>query len=98
MRRTLLLLVVLSLSSGDLFAAWDRSIDPQSERIGRSRHYIYSPPQALTPREQSKLAASGVEITSALSNGRYLVRVAPGVAVDSSFERLTGEKKIHRAA
>ena len=98
MRRIVLLLVVLSLSSGNLFAAWDRSVDPQSERIGRSRHYIYSPAQALTPAEQEKLAASGVEVTSAVSNGRYLVRVAPGVAVNGSFERLTGEKKIHRGA
>lgn len=98
MLRTLQLLVVLSLSSGNLFAAWDRTLDPESERIGRSRHYIYSPPQALTPAEQGKLAAGGVEITSALSNGRYLVRVAPGAAVGSSFERLTGEKKIHRGA
>lgn len=98
MRRTLLLLVVLSLSSGNLFAAWDRSVDSESERIGRSRHYIYSPPQALTAAEQGKLAASGIEVASAVSNGRYLVRVAPGVAVNASFERLTGEKKIHRGA
>lgn len=98
MRRTLLLLVVLSLTSGNLFAAWDRSADLESERIGRSRHYIYSPPRVLTAAEQGRLAEGGVEITSALSNGRYLVRVAPGVAVDASFERLTGEKKIHQAA
>src|SRR5687767_8100620 len=98
MRRTLLLLTVLSLSAGNLFAAWDQSFDPQSERIGRSRHFIYSPAEALTAGGKSKLAADGVEITAALSNGRYLVRVAPGVAVGESFEPLTAEKKIHRGA
>src|SRR5688500_1989980 len=98
MRRTLLLLTVLSLSTGNLFAAWDQSFDPHSERIGRSRHFIYSPAEALTAAGQSKLAGEGVEITAAVSNGRYLVRVAPGVAVGESFEPLTAEKKIHRGA
>ena len=98
MRRALLLLTVLSLSAGNGFAAWNQSFDPQSERIARSRHFIYSPAEALTAAEQSTLAAKGVEITAPLTNGRYLVRVGPGVAVGESFEPLTAEKKIHRGA
>jgi hypothetical protein len=85
--RRLLLFVLLVVSTGNLFAAKKGDAD----RIGRSRHFIVSAGSAA-------LRQPGVEVAANLSGGRLLVRVAPGVAVDAAFERLTPEKKIHRRA
>ncbi|HEX6177593.1 MAG TPA: S8 family serine peptidase [Thermoanaerobaculia bacterium] len=93
MRRTLLLLLIV-LSAGNTFAARKT----EAERIGRSRHYIVSPATPLSASEQATMEARGIEFTAPLTNGRYLVRVAPGVAVDASFERLTAQKKVHARA
>ncbi|HUP49330.1 MAG TPA: S8 family serine peptidase [Thermoanaerobaculia bacterium] len=102
MRRRLLSIVLVLFTAANASAAWDRSIDPTSkgdpERIGRSRHYILTPADVLSPADQAGLAMRGIEVTQPLSGGRYLVRVAPGVTVDASYERLTAEKKIHRGA
>ena len=98
MRRTLLASFVLLILATSAPAAWDaapRKGDP--DRIARSRHYILTPERVLSEEEQAEMQTRGIEITRPLSAGRYLVRVAAGVAVDDSFERLTAEKKIHRA-
>ncbi|HUP44906.1 MAG TPA: hypothetical protein VM779_05280, partial [Thermoanaerobaculia bacterium] len=84
--RRILLALTLVLCSSNLSAAWDRE---NPERIGRSRHYIA--PATVAVRD-------GVESVRPLSGGRQLLRVAPGVTVDASFERLTAERKIDRQA
>lgn len=92
--RRLVVLLLLVLSSGSAFAA--RKGD--GDRIARSRHYIVSSAEALTDAQKAAMAGRGIEVTQALSGGRYLVRVASGAAIDSSYEPLTAEKKIHRRA
>jgi len=93
---------VLALVSTNLFAASYRSIDEGelqiSERIARSRHYTFRPETALTTPEKQDLAARGVKITQPAVEGGYVVRVAPGVAIDDRFEAVTVDRKIHRRA
>lgn len=96
------LAIVFALFSTDLFSANYRSIDDTaariSERIARSRHYTFQPEGVLSVAEQKALAARGVKIIQPAAEGRYVVRVAPGVAIDGRFEPLSADRKIHRRA
>jgi hypothetical protein len=96
MRRTLVSLVLLTVAATNAPAAWTRDTDP--EAAARSRHYIVRTEEALSVAAKSALAARGVTIARPLSEGRYLVRVAPGAAADPAWEQLTAQKKIHRRA
>ena len=90
--RRIVLSLVLVFATSTASAAWNRSVEPvkgDPERIGRSRHYIVPASQEL--RE-------GMEAVQPLGGGRQLVRVAPGISVDASFERLTAGRKIDRQA
>ena len=102
MRPILLALALVLATAADSSAQWNRTIDPPGtgdpQRIARSRHYILNPAAVLSEAERRELADRGVLVTQVLTEGRYLVRVAPGIEVDSSYEPLTPEKKIHRRA
>ncbi len=100
MRRLQTLLAVFLVST----AAF--AVEPTLRQPGRDieglRHMIVHASKPLTPEDRQELAAKGVLVQRAMTNGRYLARVAEGRTVAdarvTSIEPLTVEKKISRTA
>lgn len=100
MRRLLRLLAPFLVST----AAF--AVEPTLRQAGRDieglRHVIVHASKPLTPEDQQELAAKGVLVQRAMTNGRYLARVAEGRRVAdarvTAIEPLTVEKKISRTA
>src|SRR5207253_2810429 len=76
----------------------------QADRMAFGRHYILEAQHALRTEEQAQLAAEGVDVQQALTNGRYLVRVRTGASLDANDPRvrslapLTAENKLQPSA
>jgi hypothetical protein len=58
------------------------------------RHLILEPQHVLTAAEVSQLAAEGIEVQRPLTNGRYLVRVAPNARLEASDVRVRSLRAI----
>jgi hypothetical protein len=92
-------LLALLLIPTVLFAAEPRERAPRTP--DRAQHFILKA-EKLTDADRAELAAKGVVIQRALTNGRVVARVADPSAIvnDSriSFEPFTANDKIHRSA
>ena len=106
MHRTLALLAILALSS-TISAAQVRSTDPEPGPAARResvRQFIIEPEHVLSEGERAELQAAGIEVSRALSSGRYLVRAASADAFAGTerlirdVEPLTAELKLHPTA
>lgn len=97
MRQSATLLALLLLPTG-LFAAEPRERAPRPDR---AQHFILKA-EGLTDADRKDLAAKGVVIQRALTNGRVVARVADPSRIASdariTLEPFTAEKKIHRSA
>jgi hypothetical protein len=97
---TVLLASALLLTSNTVSAEVDRTPGSGDE----VRHFVLEPDRALTDVDRRALAAQGVEVQDALSNGRVLVRVRDAAAnmdaLDAvgSVAPLTARRKVFRSA
>src|SRR5688572_11668099 len=92
--------VVVLLLSGVVNAAPRSTDGPTDARvIAASRHYILKSERVLSAADELMLAKRGVKVVRALSEGRYVIRVAPGAEVDDlNATRLTAGRKVFRDA
>lgn len=103
MRRASLFLVLSFLTAAAL------AVEPvktpgsgAADRLGALQHRILHAAKPLTPEDRAELAEKGVVVGRALTNGRYLARVAEGrLAADervTKIEAIEPEKKISPTA
>ncbi|MGZ4778689.1 MAG: S8 family serine peptidase [Thermoanaerobaculia bacterium] len=106
MRSRLSALVLFFLAVSAFAAEGPRNADdrPDRERARAGRQFLLSPQHVLSDAERAQLAAKGLTVLRPMSDGRYLVRIAPDATVDASDERIrsleaiTPEKKLQRSA
>jgi len=74
------------------------------ERPLAGRHFLLQPQHVLSDAERAELAAKGCVVLRPMTNGRYLVRLAPDSTVDGndirvrSLEPVTAERKMQASA
>lgn len=93
------LLVLLAVSALPLFAG-PREVEKTPRLEGRA--VILHPAAALTKADEAELAAKGVIVKHALTEGRYLARLRPDAVVDDAriveIETITADQKLHPSA
>lgn len=96
MRRISLLAILLI--STTVFAA--DPIERERGGFGRGRHFVLETNGPLTDAQRADLAARGVDIQHALTNGRLLARVADSASLPAGMRiaPLSVDEKLHRGA
>ena len=73
-------------------------------RFGGARHFVLTPQHVLSAAERAELKADGIAVVRALSNGRYLARVADDAEMAGhevlirSLDPITAERKLAPSA
>jgi subtilisin family serine protease len=93
-RLPLLLLSFLVIAQPAFTATRNRDTEPAVRERAEGREVIVEPRHVLVPQERAALAALGAKVLSPLPNGRYLVRLAPGVTLDASDPRVASVQPV----
>ncbi|HEX9982249.1 MAG TPA: S8 family serine peptidase [Thermoanaerobaculia bacterium] len=93
-RLPLLLLSFLVIAQPAFTATRNRDLEPAARERAEGREVIVEPRHPLVPQERAALAALGAKVLSPLPNGRYLVRLAPGVTLDANDPRVAAVRPV----
>jgi subtilisin family serine protease len=103
MRRLLTLLCILSFSTLTFALEPPREVPRERTRGWTAGEaMILHPSRPLTDEDRAELAAKGILVRHALTDGRFLARVTPGADIRESalarLEPLTADVKVHPSA